>query len=102
MRQGHIGRRVTALNRQVIQLFHQGRYDRALPIARQAVTLASEAFGEDSPEYADVLNNLAALYQQLRTFSEAEPLFLQALEICRRVHGEYHPDVSEGLNNLAA
>jgi tetratricopeptide (TPR) repeat protein len=61
-----------------------------------------KALGEDHPQFAASLNNLAGLYQSQGKYSEAEPLHLQALSICKRQLGADHPDVAQNLMNLAA
>ena len=58
--------------------------------------------GENHPDYATSLNNLAGLYQAMGDYAKAEPLFRQALEINKRALGENHPDYATSLNNLAA
>ena len=54
---------VDTLNRQVVQLYGQGRYAEAIDIARQAVAEAEAAFGPDHATTATSLNNLAELYR---------------------------------------
>ncbi|MEC4990156.1 MAG: tetratricopeptide repeat protein, partial [Oscillatoria sp. PMC 1068.18] len=51
------------LNQQVIQLYHQGKFDEAVNFAEQALTLAVEILGEEHPNVATSLNNLAGLYE---------------------------------------
>ena len=41
-----------------------GAYDRAEPLYRQALEITKKALGEEHPDYATSLNNLAALYQR--------------------------------------
>ena len=60
------------------------------------------ALGEQHPDYAASLNNLALLYDAMGRHAEAEPLYKQAMEICRTALGEQHPDYATSLNNLAA
>ena len=57
--------------------------------------------GENHPDYATTLNNLAELYRNMGQYEKAEPLYSQALEIRKRVLGEGHPDYALSLNNLA-
>ena len=57
--------------------------------------------GENHPDYAISLNNLARLYKAMGDYAKAEPLYRQALEIRKRVLGENHPDYANSLNNLA-
>src|SRR5581483_3178861 len=55
----------------------QGLFERALEIRR-------EVLGEDHPNTALLLNNLACCYQAQGATEEAEPLFLRALDIAER------------------
>ncbi len=59
------------------------------------------ALGENHPDYAQSLNNLASLYEAMGDYAKAEPLYRQALEIRKRALGENHPDFAESLSNLA-
>jgi CHAT domain-containing protein len=59
------------------------------------------ALGENHPDYATSLNNLALLYEDIGDYTRAEPLLKQAMEIRRKTLGENHPDYATGLNNLA-
>jgi tetratricopeptide (TPR) repeat protein len=73
----------------------------ALPLLRQALEITRTALGEHHPDFAQSLNNLAALYRAMGDFAAALPLYRQALEIRRTTLGEHHPDFAGGLNNLA-
>ena len=63
--------------------------------------IRKKVLGENHPDYANSLNNLASLYQAQGDYPRAEPLFRQALEIQKKVLGENHPDYAGSLNNLA-
>jgi len=84
-----------ALNRQVVQLYRQGKYPGATTIAKRALTLAEKAFGPDHPRVGTSLNNLAALYQGQGRYAAAEPLYKRALAISEKALGPDHPDVSQ-------
>ncbi|MEH2026330.1 tetratricopeptide repeat protein [Nostoc sp.] len=79
----------------------QGLYDQALPWYEQCVEVTKKRLGEEHPNVAQSLNNLALLYYSQGRYSEAEPLLQQALELLRRLLGEEHPHVATSLNNLA-
>ncbi|PPJ61468.1 tetratricopeptide repeat protein, partial [Cuspidothrix issatschenkoi] len=57
--------------------------------------------GNDHPDVATSLNNLAGLYDSQGRYNDAEPLYLQSLDIRKRQVGNDHPDVATSLNNLA-
>jgi CHAT domain-containing protein len=61
----------------------QGDYARAEPLFRQALAICKRALGEQHPDYAGSLNNLAGLYLSQGDYARAEPLFRQGLEISR-------------------
>jgi len=90
------------LNAQVLQLYQQGQYDQAIPLALEALRLRERALGPDHPDVASSLNNLAALYQAMGAYSQVEPLYQRALKIVEARLGPDHPYVATSLNNLAA
>ncbi|MBK6877849.1 MAG: tetratricopeptide repeat protein [Ignavibacteria bacterium] len=57
--------------------------------------------GENHPDYAKSLNNLAGFYEAIGNYEKAEPMFLEALRIRREVLGENHPSYATSLDNLA-
>ena len=63
--------------------------------------LYKQLLGENHPDYAMSLNNLAALYDSQGKYEEAEPLYIQALELYKQLLGVNHPDYARSLNNLA-
>jgi tetratricopeptide (TPR) repeat protein len=89
------------LAEKVEQLQGEGRYSEAIPLAEQVLGLRRRVFGENHPDVATGLSNLAGLYQAQGRYSEAEPLLQQALKIQKTVLSENHPDVAESLNILA-
>jgi tetratricopeptide (TPR) repeat protein len=63
--------------------------------------LTRRLLGEEHPDVAQSLNNLASLYYSQGRYAQAEQLIQQALELTRHLLGEEHPDVATSLNNLA-
>jgi CHAT domain-containing protein/Tfp pilus assembly protein PilF len=88
------------LNEQVYQLWLAGKYQEALPLARQAVEIREKILGQQHPDYALSLINLAAQYDGLGQFSQAEPLYRQAMEIRKKALGEAHPRYAVILRHL--
>ena len=85
----------------VQELYRQGRYKEAVPLAEEAVRTAEKTHGPDSLDVAKALNNLAQLYCDQGRYVEAEPLFKQALEMIGRTLPSNHPYKATILNNLA-
>jgi tetratricopeptide (TPR) repeat protein len=56
--------------------------------------------GEEHPDVAMSLNNLAGLYRSQGKYEEAEPLYRSALEKRKRLLGEEHPDIAISQWNL--
>ncbi|MGJ5634439.1 tetratricopeptide repeat protein, partial [Nostoc sp. CALU 1950] len=79
----------------------QGLYDKAAPWFKQCLEITKKRLGEEHPDVALSLNNLASLYYSQGRYSEAEPLYIQALALWRKLLGEEHPDIALSLNNLA-
>jgi tetratricopeptide (TPR) repeat protein len=59
------------------------------------------SYGNDHPNVAIRLNNLAGLLLATNRLAEAEPLMARVVEIFEISFGEYHPNVATALNNLA-
>jgi tetratricopeptide (TPR) repeat protein len=86
--------------------YSQGKYKEAEPLYQQALALRQKLLGDDHPDVATSLNNLAGLYKSQGKYNEAEPLYQQALNICEQRLGVDHPhtiivrDNLERLRNL--
>jgi CHAT domain-containing protein/Flp pilus assembly protein TadD len=89
------------LEQKVNQLYREGRYGEAIPPAEQALGLRRQILGENHPDVAANLNDLALLYRKQSRYDEAEPLYQQSLKILQTLLGENHPHVAQSLNNLA-
>ncbi|HLP89825.1 MAG TPA: CHAT domain-containing protein [Nostocaceae cyanobacterium] len=88
------------LNQQVIKFYQQGKYSEAIPLAEYVLEMRKRLLGDNHPDVATSLNNLAALYDSQGRYTEAEPLYIQALEIRKRLLGDNHPNVAQSLNDL--
>jgi len=89
------------LNKQIDELYQQGKYADAVPLAKRLLEIRKHTVGEDHPDYAATLNDLGVLYNAQSKYAEAEPLLKRALAIREKALGPDHPDVAETLNNLA-
>ncbi len=95
------GPTATAAYNRAMRLFHNGRYEEALPYFVTAEEEAAAQHGQGSSEHATALNNLAELYRLMERYDEAEPLFRQALTIEEARLGADDPGLASPLNNLA-
>ena len=91
----------TQFTQQADELYQAGRYGEAAPLYQRALAIYETALGNDHPDTANSLNNLALTYQFQGRYGEAEPLYQRALAIRETVLGNDHPDTANSLNNLA-
>ena len=80
-----------SLSRQVVELYQAGKYQQAIPIARQLLEISEKTNGPEHPDTAGSLNNLAALYYSMGEYAKAEPLYRRALAIHEKALGPEHP-----------
>jgi len=78
-----------------------GAYDKMEPLFRRALAIYEKVLGPEHPHTATFLNNLAMLYNNMRTYDKAEPLYRRSLAIYEKALGREHPDTALALNNLA-
>jgi CHAT domain-containing protein/tetratricopeptide (TPR) repeat protein len=83
------------------RLRRAGRPREALPLAERSLRIRGRLLGEEHPDYASGLYDLAVVYHWMCEYSKAEPLYRRAVEIRREALGEMHPDHAVSLNNLA-
>jgi tetratricopeptide (TPR) repeat protein len=79
--------RANALDQQVIQLYRQGLYGDAVPVATDVLAIREKALGPDHPDVARGLNSLALLYHHQGRYTEAEPLYQRNLPIAEKARG---------------
>jgi len=89
------------LNQKASELYKAGKYNEAIPYAKQVLEIYEKILGKDHPNVATSLNNLAGLYKVIGRYSEAEPLYKRSLEIREKAFGREHPSVAQSLYNLA-
>ncbi|MCC2643710.1 MAG: Kinesin light chain-like protein [Nitrospira sp.] len=94
------GNEADTLNQQVEQLYRQGQYSDAIPLAQRSLELNEAQLGPEDPKTVTSLNNLALLYKSSGDYGVAESLYHRALAIRLRILGAEHPDTAVSLNNL--
>ncbi|MGO9088936.1 MAG: tetratricopeptide repeat protein [Candidatus Sulfotelmatobacter sp.] len=88
------------LAKQIDDLYQQGKYADAVPLAQRLIEIRKRTVGEDHPDYAAALNWLAQIYNAQGQYDDAEPLYKRALAIREKTLGPEHPDVGATLNAL--
>ena len=63
--------------------------------------MRKKLLGDEHPDVATSLNDLALLYKNQGRYDDAELLYIQALDIRKKLLGDKHYDVALSLNNLA-
>ena len=86
---------------QVFKLHDQGRYAEAADVAKKALRVAEDRFGDEHPNVAISLNNLAYLYDCQGNYVKSEPLYKRALAILEKLLGPDHFRVGFVLSNMA-
>ncbi|MCL4456874.1 MAG: CHAT domain-containing protein [Nitrospirae bacterium] len=89
------------LNRKVVELYKQGKYNEAINYAQQVLAIREKALGSEHPDVATSLSNLAGQYESTGRYAEAEPLYKRELEIREKVFGREHPETAIVLRMLA-
>jgi CHAT domain-containing protein/Tfp pilus assembly protein PilF len=78
-----------------------GRLPEAEAALNRAIAIGRAVSGEDHPNVAASMGNLAVVLQHESRFAEAESFYKRALAIDEKVFGSNHPVTAIGLNNLA-
>ncbi len=76
-------------------------YQKAGPIFREALAI-ERGFNENSPDVADLLNNIAQIELNTGNVDEAERLYVEALALNREIFGSEHREIATNLSNLGA
>jgi tetratricopeptide (TPR) repeat protein len=72
-----------------------------VPLVREALKIDKKIFGDEHPNVARDLNNLAQLLKAQGKYEEAIQPQREAIQIWEKALGKDHPQVATGLNNLA-
>jgi len=79
----------------------QGKIEEAERWLKRSVGLKVKALGQDHMEVAQSLNNLAAVYFEIKKYADVEPIAKRVLDIYTTNLGPEHPKVVVMTGNLA-
>jgi TonB family protein len=85
----------------VVQLYSDGKYDEALPLAKRVLIASEKIYGQDDPRTAGALINLAELYLAKRNYSEAEKLYERLLALYEKTFGSDATQTATIVDSLA-
>jgi tetratricopeptide (TPR) repeat protein len=91
-----------SMNNLALVLSHQGKYEQAEEMHRQALRLYETVLGKEHPDTLTSMNNLALVLSRQGKYEQAEKMYLRALGLRETVLGKEHPDTLMSMNNLAA
>ena len=92
---------LAALNRQVEELYYDGKYGEAAALAERSLKLTRAQKGQNHLETADSMYWVALVYHSQGRYSEAEPLLKRTLAIREKALGRDAYSVGTVLNKLA-
>jgi len=69
------------LNDAAVESFHAGRAEEAEELFRRALRLLEESEGDDSPDVANVLSSLGAVFEQRCYYAGAEATYARAAAV---------------------
>ncbi len=82
-------------------LRERAQYTEAEPLLQQALAISEQIQGQNSPDTAQKLNNLAVLYWHQCEYAKAESLLQRALAIFEQALEPDYSQIAGNLNNLA-
>jgi TonB family protein len=89
------------LSRTVVSLFNEGKYDKALPLAKRTLELRETALGPDHELVQSALFNLAEIYSALKKYGEAQKLIERLLKTHEKKVGQEDIGAATYLDKLA-
>jgi tetratricopeptide (TPR) repeat protein len=75
----------------------QGKYNEAESLCLQCLEITRKTLGENHPNVATSLNNLALLYNVQGNYADAKKLSQRALTIWQQTLGDHHPHTQGSL-----
>ncbi len=91
----------TRLTASVVELFRQGQYEKALPLAKRALEIREKAHGDDDERLRTVRMNLAEVYIALRRLDDAKGLVERVIKSYDQ-SAQTQPQMAETLERMAS
>jgi len=81
------------LNAQAVALYKEGKYEEAVKMQKQALTLWEKEVGNESKPIVTGSTNLGEIYMALKRYDDAARAYQRALKIEEKTLGPEHPDL---------
>jgi tetratricopeptide (TPR) repeat protein len=91
-----------SLNNKGTNAADEGRFEDAEEYLREALREADTKLPPSDPRLANMLMNLATVYDNMGRYAEAEPLHLRGLRLREETLGPDDRSIARSLNNLAS
>jgi TonB family protein len=89
------------LSIEIVRLYNEGKYEEAIPLAKQVVDLKEKILGKEDLSLADSLNNLGALYMVKQDYKNADAAYKRSLAIYEKAKGADDISLTLMLDKLA-
>jgi tetratricopeptide (TPR) repeat protein len=89
------------LTEEIKQLYQQGLYAHAIPIAEYVLSIYQNTIGENTLEFANILHLLASLNHTVNNIKKSEIYLQKAIQIRIDILGENHIKVAQSRRLLA-
>lgn len=90
-----------SLNRSVVKLFGEGKYDEALPLAKRVLEIRERNLEPEDEQIGTAALNLAEIYYAKKKLSDSEALFERVLKIYEKKFGANDRRIAKVLDRLA-
>lgn len=90
-----------AKNYQIIQCINNGKFDDALNLSEEFISIVKSNYGDEHPFYCSAVNNKAFILKSCGEFDEARPLFEEVIQKYKSLYGDNNEKVVISMHNLA-
>jgi tetratricopeptide (TPR) repeat protein len=96
-----INSQIAGLNSRLSKLYQQSRYEEAIDVSQELLTIVCGHYRENHTSCIDCINNLAVLYSLEADYDKAEEYHKKAINIWGRTVGKDNPKYAGMLNSIA-
>jgi tetratricopeptide (TPR) repeat protein len=98
--ESEIEKSLKAKNYEIIQCINSGKFEEALNLSDDFISVVKSNFGDEHPFYCSALNNKAFILKSCGDYAEAKPLFEEVIAKYKTLYGENNEKTVISLHNL--